>query len=157
MVILRSRRMAHRRSLRKEKGAMQLHNAKLSFYLDSETQNPKGVTAYPIRDSNRLIEEYMLIANYLVAQQLIRALPEKAVLRRHRCPDLEELAKTNENIAKTFGVTIPGDTSADMSRAIAEIQVSGLLNRGGRKEGRKEGIAFLRHRRCAGRILPGLS
>eukprot|EP00611_Tribonema_gayanum_P019924 TRINITY_DN3549_c0_g1_i1.p1 TRINITY_DN3549_c0_g1~~TRINITY_DN3549_c0_g1_i1.p1 ORF type:complete len:465 (-),score=184.66 TRINITY_DN3549_c0_g1_i1:748-2064(-) len=31
--------------------------------------------AYPIRDSNRLVEEYMLLANYLVARRLVQAMP----------------------------------------------------------------------------------
>jgi exoribonuclease R len=42
------------------------------------TVDVHSMTDYPIRDSNKLIEEYMLLANYLVARRLIMAMPEFA-------------------------------------------------------------------------------
>ena len=46
---------------------------------------------YTIRDSNRLIEEFMLLANYLTAQHLIVHAGERAVLRRHPPPSADKL------------------------------------------------------------------
>ena len=60
-----------RRKLRFENGALALNGVKLSFQLGSDGQTPNLCAPYPIRDSNRLIEEYMLLANFLVAQRLI--------------------------------------------------------------------------------------
>ncbi len=60
-----------RRKLRFENGALALNGVKLAFQLESDGQTPALCAPYPIRDSNRVIEEYMLLANYLVAQRLI--------------------------------------------------------------------------------------
>ncbi|KAH9155463.1 hypothetical protein AeRB84_002560 [Aphanomyces euteiches] len=73
-----------RRSQRFASGAVQLHRPKLSFELD-EAGNPIAMKEYPIRESNHLVEEFMLLANYLVAQHLLQHGP--AVLRHHLPPE----------------------------------------------------------------------
>ena len=60
-----------RRKLRFQNGALALNGVKLAFQLESDGQTPSICAPYPIRDSNRLIEEYMLLANFLVAQRLL--------------------------------------------------------------------------------------
>jgi len=60
-----------RRKLRFQNGALALNGVKLTFQLENDGQTPALCAPYPIRDSNRLIEEYMLLANFLVAQRLI--------------------------------------------------------------------------------------
>lgn len=80
----------NRRRKRLEKGSLVVQQSKLSFVLD-ETGNPVSVTQYPIRESNSLIEEYMLLANYLVAEKLIRSVGGAAVLRRHGAPRLKDM------------------------------------------------------------------
>eukprot|EP00501_MAST-03F_sp_TOSAG23-6_P000413 GSMAST32.ASY1.ANO1.425.1 assembled CDS len=59
-----------RRIRRFTAGALALHQPKLCFKLDGDG-NPVSVFTYPLKDSNRLVEEYMLLANYLVAQHLL--------------------------------------------------------------------------------------
>jgi hypothetical protein len=64
-------------------GALAISRMKLSFQFTT-TVVPDGdnivdihsMVDYPIRESNKLIEEYMLLANYLVARRLIMAMPE---------------------------------------------------------------------------------
>jgi len=80
-----------RRKLRFENGALALHGTKLAFQLDEDGQTPLLAQPYPIRDSNRLVEEYMLLANYLVAQRLITYARDLAVLRKHPEPLAEGL------------------------------------------------------------------
>lgn len=63
----------NRRKKRFASGALALNKTKLSFVLDKKTGNPSGMRAYPIRKSNNLVEEYMLLANFLVAQRLLQA------------------------------------------------------------------------------------
>jgi len=70
-----------RRKLRYAHGAIALHGTKLTFQLDNDGQTPSLCEPYPIRDSNRLIEEYMLLANFLVAQKLITSAGGLALLR----------------------------------------------------------------------------
>lgn len=75
-----------RRKLRFDNGALALNAVKLTFKLDEDGQTPLLAAPYPIRDSNRLVEEYMLLANYLVAQRLITHARDLAVLRSHPEP-----------------------------------------------------------------------
>lgn len=70
----------------KQGGGCMMKSVKLSFTLD-KNGNPCGMRSYPIHDSNRLIEEYMLLANYLVAQRLLKVAKSKAFLRHHPPPD----------------------------------------------------------------------
>ena len=75
-----------RRRLRFANGALALNGIKLSFQLGEDGETPKLCAPYPIRDSNRLIEEYMLLANYFVAQRLITHAHGRALLRNHSPP-----------------------------------------------------------------------
>ena len=59
-----------RRRRRFASGSLALNQPKLCFKRDKDGR-PIGVFTYPIKDSNRLVEEYMLLANYLVAEKLI--------------------------------------------------------------------------------------
>ena len=43
---------------------------RLCYRLDGDG-NPSECFTYPLKDSNRVVEEYMLLANFLVAQHLI--------------------------------------------------------------------------------------
>lgn len=82
-----------RRRLRFSNGALALNGPKLTFKLDADGQTPLLAEPYPIRDSNRLVEEFMLMANYLVAQRLITHAKDRAVLRNHPEPLEEGLDK----------------------------------------------------------------
>jgi len=75
-----------RRQLRFGNGALALNGIKLAFQLEEDGETPKLCAPYPIRDSNRLIEEYMLLANYFVAQRLITHAHGRALLRNHSPP-----------------------------------------------------------------------
>ncbi|KAL7469506.1 hypothetical protein ACHAXS_009760 [Conticribra weissflogii] len=75
-----------RRKLRFENGALALNGIKLTFQLEEDGETPRLCAPYPIRDSNRLIEEFMLLANYLVAQRLITHAHGRALLRNHSPP-----------------------------------------------------------------------
>lgn len=67
--LLQAVAMERRRRRFAEGGALALNRCKLSFRLNADG-NPEAFNEYPIRDSNRTIEEYMLLANYLVAERL---------------------------------------------------------------------------------------
>ncbi|XP_015683723.1 DIS3-like exonuclease 2, partial [Protobothrops mucrosquamatus] len=72
-------------------GALRLDQMKLSFTLDKETGMPQGCYSYQYRDSNKLVEEFMLLANMAVAHRIYRAFPAKALLRRHPPPQTKML------------------------------------------------------------------
>ena len=61
-------------------------------HASDESGRPTDCFTYPIKDSNRLVEEFMLLANQLVATRIERAFPDRALLRRHPEPDPRGLA-----------------------------------------------------------------
>ncbi|XP_036029080.1 DIS3-like exonuclease 2 isoform X2 [Onychomys torridus] len=103
-------------------GALRLDQLKLAFTLDHETGMPQGCHIYEHRDSNRLVEEFMLLANMAVAHKIFRTFPEQALLRRHPPPqtkmlsdlvefcdqmglpmDVSSAGALNKSLTKTFG------------------------------------------------------
>lgn len=73
-------------------GALRLDQLKLAFTLDHETGLPQGCHIYEYRDSNKLVEEFMLLANMAVAHKIFRTFPEQALLRRHPPPQTKMLS-----------------------------------------------------------------
>jgi DIS3-like exonuclease 2 len=107
-----------RRSLRFRNGAVALNAVKLTFQLDSDGETPLMCQPYPIRDSNRLVEEYMLLANYLVAQRLITHAGGRACLRNHESPLYEGLEKVVELAQEAIGFRIDISTSEALQRSL---------------------------------------
>jgi len=106
-----------RRKMRFDNGALALNGIKLTFKLDpKDGQTPLLAAPYPIRDSNRLVEEYMLLANYLVAQRLItsRVTRDRAVLRNHPEPLEDGLDK----VAAVAKAAIGFDIDISSSQAL---------------------------------------
>jgi exoribonuclease II len=60
---------------------------------------------YEARDSNRLIEEFMLLANMSVAKKLHSAFPELAVLRSHPPPQPKSFSTLIEKLRRQHGNT----------------------------------------------------
>ncbi|XP_063410358.1 DIS3-like exonuclease 2 isoform X3 [Mytilus trossulus] len=74
------------RKARFDEGALRLDQVKLQFTLDQVTGMPNGYSVYKQKDSNRLVEEFMLLANMAVAHKIKKDFPKKAFLRRHPPP-----------------------------------------------------------------------
>ncbi|RUS81839.1 hypothetical protein EGW08_010400, partial [Elysia chlorotica] len=79
------------RKQRFDNGALRLDQVKLMYSLNAETGLPNGYSIYQQKDSNRLIEEFMLLANMAVAHKITNSFPDKAVLRRHPPPQVKPL------------------------------------------------------------------
>lgn len=45
------------------------------FVLDSESQNPTDVQMYALKETNALVEEFMLLANITVGKKILRWAP----------------------------------------------------------------------------------
>lgn len=107
-----------RRDLRFRNGAIALNAVKLTFQLDSDRETPLLCEPYPIRDSNRLVEEYMLLANFLVAQRLITHAGGLALLRSHEPPLIQGLEKVVEIAKDTIGFQIDCSSSESLQRSL---------------------------------------
>jgi protein SSD1 len=73
------------RKKRYDNGALSMNSVKLSFTLDDDN-NPIDVSVFESKEANKLIEEFMLLANISVAEKIYDAYPSTSLLRRHEVP-----------------------------------------------------------------------
>ena len=67
---------------RMEAGALNLASPEVKIQLDtSESSDPIDVEQKELRETNSLVEEFMLLANISVARRIEEAFPQTAVLR----------------------------------------------------------------------------
>jgi ribonuclease R/exosome complex exonuclease DIS3/RRP44 len=87
---------------RMDSGAISFDKVEVKFILNAENE-PQGVYFKEAKDSNKLIEEFMLLANRKVAEFIGKQKPTKTfVYRIHDQPDEEKLLALN-NIISRFG------------------------------------------------------
>ncbi len=90
-------------------GGIDFHSQEVKFKLDPKGK-PIGVYIKVMKDSNRLVEDFMLLANRKVAQFIGTQKPEKTfVYRVHDLPDPEKLI-TLRNFVYRFGYKMPQPT-----------------------------------------------
>lgn len=96
------------RKKRMNKGAISFDRIEVKFNLD-ENANPLGVFFKESKDANKLIEEFMLLANRKVAEFIGKEKNTNTnktfIYRVHDEPDIEKLA-TLQNIISNFGYKI---------------------------------------------------
>lgn len=73
---------------RTENGALILESTEVRFSMDSETHDPIDVENKQHRETNSMVEEFMLLANISVAKKILSDFPNCALLRRHPAPPL---------------------------------------------------------------------
>lgn len=106
-----------------ENGALRLDQVKLRFDLDQETGLPNGYHTHQQRDANKLIEEFMLLANMAVARHIYTAYPEKALLRRHPKPHQKQLEDLIE-LCKSLGIRFNATSSKTIHESLAQFPLS---------------------------------
>jgi len=90
------------RSKRMKNGAISFDKAEVKFNLDKQN-NPVGVFFKTSKDANKLIEEFMLLANKKVAELIGKQSPQKTFIYRiHDEPDDQKLASL-QRIVSQFG------------------------------------------------------
>nr|XP_006637784.2 PREDICTED: DIS3-like exonuclease 2 isoform X2 [Lepisosteus oculatus] len=107
------------RRQRFEGGALRLDQLKLSFTLDRESGMPQGCYVYQYRDSNKLVEEFMLLANMAMAHQIYRTFPEQALLRRHPQPQTKMVDDLKE-LCDQMGVNLDFTSAGALHRSLNE-------------------------------------
>ncbi|XP_037952749.1 exosome complex exonuclease RRP44-like isoform X1 [Teleopsis dalmanni] len=107
--ILKKRRM--------DNGALVLASPEIRFQVDSETHEPLEVEAKQMRDTNSMVEEFMLLANITVAEHIAAEFPECAMLRRHPRPpptNFDPLIKS----ARHQGFEIKTESGLDLANSL---------------------------------------
>ncbi|PQJ21829.1 ribonuclease R [Tenacibaculum sp. SG-28] len=111
------------RKKRMKEGAISFDKVEVKFTLDANA-NPTGVFFKEAKDANKLIEEFMLLANRRVAEfiGLQKGKPSKNtfIYRVHDEPDVEKLAAL-QNIVSKFGYKINTDTKESTSQSLNKL------------------------------------
>jgi exosome complex exonuclease DIS3/RRP44 len=71
---------------RMDQGALVLACPEILFQIDSETHDPIEVEAKKLRETNSMVEEFMVLANCSVTEKIFKEFPECAMLRKHPEP-----------------------------------------------------------------------
>ncbi len=117
------------RAKRMSKGAISFDKVEVKFNLD-ENKEPIGVYFKTAKEANKLIEEFMLLANKKVSEFVGKMKPEKTfVYRCHDEPDGEKLVAL-QNLVSQFGHKLNLKSKKNISSSI-----NGLLKD---VEGKKE-------------------
>lgn len=123
------------RTERFKKGAIEFGKAEVKFNLD-ETGHPIGVYFKESKDSNKLVEEFMLLANRTVAATVSKTEGRKKakafVYRIHDKPDEVKLSDL-ATLAATFGYRVkktgtPKEINRSINTMLSEIKGKGEEN-----------------------------
>ena len=104
------------RNKREKNGSINFNRTEVGFILDKE-KNPKEIYFKQSADSNKLIEEFMLIANKKVAEVFNEVKNQKHIYRVHDLPDNEKL-KSLKYIVKGFGYNLDLTSSKGISKSL---------------------------------------
>ncbi|KAI4891274.1 hypothetical protein NFI96_016473 [Prochilodus magdalenae] len=107
----------HLRAQRFEGGALRLDQMKLAFSLDTDSGMPQGCYIYQYRDSNKLVEEFMLLANMAVAHHIYRKFPKLALLRRHPPPQ-SRMMEVLQELCDQMGLNINLESAGTLHRSL---------------------------------------
>ncbi len=123
------------RRQRYENGSVEFDRAEVKFHID-ETGKPLGVFFKVAKDANKLIEEFMLLANRTVAtfvgKPQGKKKPKAFVYRVHDVPDATRLSDLSA-IARAFGYKVkssgtPREINRSINRMLAEVKGRGEEN-----------------------------
>ncbi len=111
------------RKQRLKNGALELHSQEVKFNLDDKGK-PLGVFMKVQKDSNKLIEEFMLLANKAVASLMGKADGSKPVVpvlyRVHDFPSEEKLSEL-ANFVRSFGYKLQMGNMKNLNKSLTEL------------------------------------
>ncbi|KAG1452873.1 hypothetical protein G6F56_007710 [Rhizopus delemar] len=74
------------RQRRMDAGALTLSSPEVRFNIENDNQDPVDVEMKELKETNALVEEFMLLANISVAKKIYSRFPSAAMLRKHGAP-----------------------------------------------------------------------
>lgn len=108
------------RKQRFSKGSIDFHRSEVKFKLDEEGK-PLSVYFKESKDANKLIEEFMLLANKYVAKAIgEKENPKTFVYRIHENPDPEKIRSFSTFVAK-FGYQVPDPKKQNITKSLNDI------------------------------------
>lgn len=100
-------------------GALNLASPEVKIHLDSsESSDPIDVEQKELRETNSLVEEFMLLANISVAKKIQETFPQTAVLRRHLPPPRTNFEKLQDILHKRKGLILDVSSSGALAASL---------------------------------------
>ncbi|XP_072478410.1 exosome complex exonuclease RRP44 [Notamacropus eugenii] len=102
-------------------GALILSSPEVRFHVDSETHDPIDLQTKELRETNSMVEEFMLLANVSVAKKIHEEFSEHALLRKHPAPppsNYEILVKA----AKSKNLDFKTDSAKALADSLDQIE-----------------------------------
>ncbi|CAA7262309.1 unnamed protein product [Cyclocybe aegerita] len=100
-------------------GALNLASPEVKIHLDSaESSDPIDVEQKEMRETNSLVEEFMLLANISVARKIEETFPQTAVLRRHMPPPKTNFEKLQDILMKRKGLKLDVSSSGALAASL---------------------------------------
>lgn len=108
------------RAKRMAAGALVLASPEVRFKISELTDSVTDAFMYEIRETNKMVEEFMLLANIVVAEKTLQVYPHCAMLRRHPKPS-EEMFETLLKAASSAGYTLDVSNSRKLNDSLAAV------------------------------------
>ncbi|XP_044540905.1 exosome complex exonuclease RRP44-like [Gracilinanus agilis] len=102
-------------------GALILSSPEVRFHVDSETHDPIDLQTKELRETNSMVEEFMLLANVSVAKKIHEEFSENALLRKHPAPppsNYEVLVKA----AKSKNLDFKTDSAKALADSLDQVE-----------------------------------
>ncbi|CEP19826.1 hypothetical protein [Parasitella parasitica] len=105
------------RQKRMENGALTLSSPEVRFNLENDSQDPVDVEMKELKETNALVEEFMLLANISVAKKIYSKFPSSAMLRKHAAPPTNNFDSLRQ-ILMEKGFTLETETSKALADSL---------------------------------------
>ncbi|PVV03279.1 hypothetical protein BB560_002246 [Smittium megazygosporum] len=105
-------------------GALTLFSPEVRFKLENDSQDPLDVEMKELKETNSLVEEFMLLANISVAKQIYSKFSDKSLLRRHPEPPQNNFLSLNKSLER-FGIQLSTQSSLDLSNSLDSAVLEG--------------------------------
>ncbi|KAL7747161.1 exosome catalytic subunit dis3 [Sorochytrium milnesiophthora] len=106
------------RAQRVARGALTLASPEVRFRLEGDAQDPVDVECKELKDTNALVEEFMLLANVTVAEKIFEKFPNTSMLRCHPTPPPENFVELNNAIKPVLGFELDTTSSLALSDSL---------------------------------------
>uniref|UniRef100_A0A914HZ11 Protein DIS3 homolog n=1 Tax=Globodera rostochiensis TaxID=31243 RepID=A0A914HZ11_GLORO len=106
------------KSRRRTMGALELASSEIRFDVDRETGTPLKVQEKQHLETMSMVEEFMLLANISVAEKILSAYPDCAILRRHPTPGRLSF----KPLIGSCGFKLNVDTSKELAKSLDEVE-----------------------------------
>ncbi|KAJ2801400.1 exosome catalytic subunit dis3 [Coemansia guatemalensis] len=105
------------RKRRMDAGALTLSSPEVRFRLENDSQDPVDVEMKALKETNALVEEFMLLANISVARKIYQHFPDSAILRRHPEPPAQNFCNL-QHALKPLGIELEVGSSLALAQSL---------------------------------------